>query len=376
MSFPLDLPIAEFQIPTIEPVWLPEVAPADEVVLAASAVYPAGSLIGELTATPGTFGLYTGGLVGAVTVTAAGTGYTSPPTVAFTGTAGTGATAVAYVSGGAVVGVVVTNGGDGYESAPTIAFTAVNGGSGATATATIAGGAVVGITVTGAGSGYLAAPTVRFSGGAGGATATATLTAVTPTLVAGGATTYLVGDVLTVVGGTFTTAATIKVLTVSSGEVATFAVLNGGAYSVIPTGTLSTTGGGGTGCTLTLVWGVGAVSVTAGGSDYTVTPTVGFSGGAGSGATATATLSYATDGTQSPTAIVSKSCATDASGAIWDGEVAGVSQFGESQQSVKAFFGGYFRTFDCPNIDAHALSVMGGSLKRGSLASDTGIFHF
>ena len=71
--------------------------------------------------------------------------------------------------------VNVGNGGSGYTSAPTVSFTG-GGGSGATATATIdSDGRVNGVAVTNRGTGYTSAPTVSFSGGGGsGATATAT----------------------------------------------------------------------------------------------------------------------------------------------------------------------------------------------------------
>lgn len=71
-----------------------------------------------------------------VNVTAGGSGYTSAPTVTFTGGAGTGAAAVAIVEGGSVVAVLITNRGSGYTSAPTIGFTG-GGGTGATATGVI-----------------------------------------------------------------------------------------------------------------------------------------------------------------------------------------------------------------------------------------------
>ena len=71
--------------------------------------------------------------------------------------------------------VVVGNGGTGYSSAPTVAFSG-GGGSSAAATATIdSDGKVNGVAVTNQGTGYVSAPTVSFSGGGGsGATATAT----------------------------------------------------------------------------------------------------------------------------------------------------------------------------------------------------------
>jgi hypothetical protein len=69
-------------------------------------------------------------------VTAVGTGYTTAPTVTFSGGGGTGATGTAIVDGGAVVGILITNAGTGYTTAPTITFTG-GGGTGATATAIV-----------------------------------------------------------------------------------------------------------------------------------------------------------------------------------------------------------------------------------------------
>jgi phage tail sheath protein FI len=75
-----------------------------------------------------------------LTVTSQGTGYTSAPTVTFTGGAGTGAAATAVLGTGAnagkVVGLTITNPGSGYTSAPTVGFTG-GAGSGAAATATV-----------------------------------------------------------------------------------------------------------------------------------------------------------------------------------------------------------------------------------------------
>jgi hypothetical protein len=154
--------------------------------------------------------------VASVTVTAGGTGYTSAPTVTFTGGGGSGATGTAVLTATAVTSVTITNGGQGYTSAPTVTFsggggtgatgTAVlgdtglgvvsytvtaggslyttppvvgftgGGGTGAVAEAVITGGVVTGINVINAGSGYTSAPTIALTGGGGsGATATATL---------------------------------------------------------------------------------------------------------------------------------------------------------------------------------------------------------
>ncbi|WP_346317990.1 RagB/SusD family nutrient uptake outer membrane protein [Chitinophaga sp. YIM B06452] len=78
-----------------------------------------------------------------VTITNGGEGYTTAPTVTFTGGGGSGITATATVAGGKVTGIVFANdamygkaNGTGYTSAPAISFIGGNG-SGAAATATI-----------------------------------------------------------------------------------------------------------------------------------------------------------------------------------------------------------------------------------------------
>ena len=68
---------------------------------------------------------------------AGGSGYTSAPTVTFTGGgATTQATGVAILSGGVVTGVSITSNGAGYASAPTVTFTGGGFATPATATAT------------------------------------------------------------------------------------------------------------------------------------------------------------------------------------------------------------------------------------------------
>lgn len=159
------------------------------------------------------FDFYGGGSVTSTTVGTAGTGYTSPPTVAFTGGSGaiqaigtstlkvvgtptvtaggtgyavgnvltvvggtrtTAATlTVSTVSSGVITAVTVSNAGV-YTAIPTNAV-AVTGGAGTGATFTLGYG-VGTIVLTSSGTGYLTAPTIAFSGGAGsGAAATATL---------------------------------------------------------------------------------------------------------------------------------------------------------------------------------------------------------
>lgn len=75
--------------------------------------------------------------------------------------------------------VTITNGGSGYTSAPTVTFSG-GGGAGAKATATIQGGQITGVVfdrdaVTGSarGTGYTSSPTITFTGVGTGATAIA-----------------------------------------------------------------------------------------------------------------------------------------------------------------------------------------------------------
>jgi hypothetical protein len=65
-----------------------------------------------------------------------GTGYTSAPTVSFTGGGGTGATAACEIGGGAVTKIYIQNAGTEFTSAPTVVFTG-GAGSGAAATAIV-----------------------------------------------------------------------------------------------------------------------------------------------------------------------------------------------------------------------------------------------
>lgn len=82
--------------------------------------------------------------------------------------------ATTYVSG-----VVMTAAGSGYTTVPTVVFTDATG-TGAAGTAVIAGGQVASVILTAVGSGYTA-PTVSFSGGGGtGAAATVQTTTTSP----------------------------------------------------------------------------------------------------------------------------------------------------------------------------------------------------
>ena len=115
------------------------------------------------------------GSVATITVTNAGSGYTTQPTVVISApniTGGTQATATAIRSGGAVTGVTVSAGGTGYTGTPTITFSnpQVVGGTNATGTLTVVAGAITAVTIVNPGSGYTTAPTATIVGTGTGAT--------------------------------------------------------------------------------------------------------------------------------------------------------------------------------------------------------------
>jgi hypothetical protein len=112
-----------------------------------------------------------------VSITNRGSGYKTPPSVAFSSApfGGTSATGIATMIGGIVdlceprenllrvQGIELTNPGSGYTIAPKISFTG-GGGSGAEAFAAIGDGIVGIITVTNGGSGYINPPSISFIG--------------------------------------------------------------------------------------------------------------------------------------------------------------------------------------------------------------------
>lgn len=97
-------------------------------------------------------------VVVSATITNAGTGYTSAPTI----TASAGGAVLQAVIGGAVNSTItITTAGLGYTHVPTLIISAPPpGGIQATATAALTGTAISAVTVAQAGAGYTAAPTV------------------------------------------------------------------------------------------------------------------------------------------------------------------------------------------------------------------------
>ena len=89
--------------------------------------------------------------------------------------ASTGGTGIATRQGGKVRAITVTTAGSNYTSATAVISGPDWGGTLPTLITTVAGGAVTGVTVVDGGSGYSGAPTVTIIGDGSGATATATV---------------------------------------------------------------------------------------------------------------------------------------------------------------------------------------------------------
>lgn len=310
--------------------------------------------------------------IGYITITNAGSGYSSAPAVGFTGGDGSGAAATAVLGFGLNTITIGTAGS--YQSIPSVAITQASGhvtGSGAVLASPLM--KVVGYEVADAGTDYDVGDVLTAVGGTHSVAATLTIaTAVlTEISINAAGTGYAVNDTITLSGGTSTVKAVLTVTTVGGGGtvtgvsistpgsytvtattftqfstsgsgtgatfnnaafgVGTVTISNVGSYSALPTDPVATTSTPGSGATFNLDWGilsiavssagslyipahtsltisggggtggaatinflstggVAEVNMTAYGSNYTIVPTVGFSGGSGSGAAATAVL--------------------------------------------------------------------------------------
>ena len=205
--------------------------------------------------------------------------------------------------GNAVIAIdtpTLANAGHGYEVSDVL--TVVGGTSTTAATVTVstvdAIGAVTGVTITEPGVYTTAPANDAATSGGGGTGCTLTLTwgdILLSAVSAAQGTGYVVDDILTLTGGTVTTDATVRAATIGgSGEVLTVTIETAGDYTTAPGNPITTTGGTGTGCTLTGTWGefikaIGAVA--AGGVGYEVSDVLTIVGGTSS---TTATLTVAT----------------------------------------------------------------------------------
>ena len=155
------------------------------------------------------------------------------------------------------------------------------------------------VSVVTSGNGYTVIPTATVSDTGSGTGATLTATAklvfieVGTALDADAGSGYANGDVVKLVGGTSTATANASVTTgAANTSVVSLTIVNAGNYSALPTltgGTTTAETGTGTGLKVNTSFGLGAVTVATGGSNYT-TPTVTIANTGGSvGTIATAT---------------------------------------------------------------------------------------
>ena len=227
-----------------------------------------------------------------------GLGYTlTAPSVSFTAGTGAGGTVATATMSNRVAIIQVTNAGSGYTTAPTVTFSGGNGTVSAVGTASINAvtGKVTGVSIGFPGYGFTSAPTVTLTGG-GGTDATA-VASIAPGVVGFNITTagvYTVVPTVAIVAptGTFTTANGTVTLTGDAVSAVTI-VGAGTGYVVPPTVTFSAAPTGGTTATGYAVLSgatVGSVAITHAGSGYTTAPTVTLSA---PNATATATAALA-----------------------------------------------------------------------------------
>jgi hypothetical protein len=246
------------------------------------------------TGATATAGLQTNGTVTSIVVTNSGSGYTTAPTVTIPAPGGTGtqATGTANIDPlGRVTSITITNPGSGYSADPgAITISAPPaGGVQAVANALYSGVSVGNVTVT-PGSGYTYAPTVTFSApqrangvrAAGTATVDVTTGQVTGILVTNAGSGYTSAPTITLNAGSGATAQAF----LTGGSVISFNITNAGDdYAYAPTVVIGRTeDGNGSGAAGTVVMSNGRVvgiNITNGGSGYTSAPSVELVSGSG-----------------------------------------------------------------------------------------------
>jgi len=184
-----------------------------------------------------------------------------------------------------VQGLRVVSPGSGYTPLGQTFTLSGGGAAGTYPTATLTSVSLVSASMAVAGTGYEVNDSVTVSGYTGTAPtlSVATLRAISGSIASGG-TGYSTGT-LQVVGGTQTTPAQLS-FTQSGGVITSVTVTQSGSYTVRPANPVTVTGGGGSGATLNLVWGVNSVTIVNGG-DVTGLPAspANTTGGSGTGLT-------------------------------------------------------------------------------------------
>lgn len=200
-------------------------------VVIAESVQELGGVEAQLDA------VLSGGALTAITLSSAGVGYVTVPTVAIiaaTGDTGTGAIAEANISGAGVISTTIVSGGTGYSASPVISFT--GGTTAATtvtpvATATVVAGVITEIVFSNPGSGYITAPTLVITDGTGTGgdvtvvIGTSTITSITITTPGTG---YKVSPTVTISGGGFTTPAVIGDITIGPSTIESLTITESG----------------------------------------------------------------------------------------------------------------------------------------------------
>jgi hypothetical protein len=197
-----------------------------------------------------------------------------------------------FVSG--VNNINLSDQGTGYTVNPTVVISGGGATVDATAVAYLAPyGDISYINVQSKGAGYHYVPSVVIEAQGTDATASSVYLKVVSATVNSGGINYHVGDLLSLTASA-DVAATAAVTSVDvSGAVTSVSLVNGGSYASVPSLISSDTSvvpGGGTGCTLDLVLGVGSIEVGLGGSQYTEPPLVKIISNSGTGAVATSYL--------------------------------------------------------------------------------------
>ena len=222
-----------------------------------------------------------------IAVSLGGTGYTAPPRITIIDPSGINAVATASVIGGSVSSITIQNAGYGYVGVTGIAFSS---GAGAQAIVALQPTSVNSVSIISGGTNYTSVPAVSINAvGSGAAAGTVTMKIVGCQLTSSG-TGYNKDDYLLIAGGAAVENAVIRVTSVdSAGRILTYVLDYPGQYTVLP-GLESNPVNGGTGtlAAFNLVAGVNGIGVSAGGTSYTVPPTVTISDPPAGGTTAIA----------------------------------------------------------------------------------------
>jgi hypothetical protein len=228
------------------------------------------------------------GVLGGVTVTAQGSGYSGLSTSLSVQGDGEGAVVTPVLAGAPLQTITLNNGGFNYANNATVTL---NGdGTGGTATVNVPAGKNIGsVAITAQGSRYTAAPTATVVGGGGtGATVSITLNLGTP----------IAAVHMDTLGSGYTTAAAVingdgtgatATVTIVAGAVTDVNLTNPGNGYTYATVTITGNGTGATATVHTQKNYIQAYEITNVGSGYTSNPTVTINGD-GHEATATATV--------------------------------------------------------------------------------------